>query len=112
MGKLIYSAITSLDGCVEDSTGNIDWGASDEEVHAFINDLERPIDTYVYGRRIYEAMVFWETAHTIPDRTPAGRDFTDIWQGADKIVYSRTLDEVASARTRIETSFDVEGVRG
>ena len=111
MGRLIYSAITSLDGYVEDSTGKFDWAAPDEEVHAFVNDLERPIGTYLYGRRMYETMLFWETAHTIPDRTVASRDFTDIWQGAAKIVYSRTLDEVRSGRTSVERSFDVEAVR-
>src|SRR5438132_13163188 len=101
MAKLIYSAITSLDGYVADENGNFDWAAPDEEVHAFVNDLERPIGTYLYGRRMYETMVYWETAHTLPDQSPVERDFAEIWQAADKIVYSKTLETVSSARTSI-----------
>src|SRR5258705_9819061 len=89
MAKLIYSAITSLDGYVADEEGNFDWAAPDEEVHSFVNDLERPVGTYLYGRRMYEVMVYWETAHTLADQPPIIRDFTEIWQAADKIVYSR-----------------------
>jgi dihydrofolate reductase len=111
VAKLIYSAITSLDGYVADEDGNFDWSAPDEEVHTFINDLERPVGTYLYGRRMYEAMVYWETAHTLPDLSAYGRDFTDIWQAAEKIVYSTTLQTVSSARTRIEREFDPEAVR-
>ena len=111
MAKLIYSAITSLDGYVADENGNFDWAAPDEEVHRFVNDLERPIGTYLYGRRIYETMVYWETAHTLPDQPPFIQDFAGIWQAADKIVYSKTLETAASARTRIECDFDPEGVR-
>jgi dihydrofolate reductase len=111
MGKLIYSAITSLDGYVADEDGNFDWAAPDEEVHSFFNDLERPIGTYLYGRRMYETMVYWETAHTLPDQEPVVEDFAEIWQAADKIVYSKTLETVSSARTRIERDFDAEAVR-
>jgi dihydrofolate reductase len=111
MAKLIYAAITSLDGYVADGNGNFDWAAPDEEVHRFVNDLERPIGTYLYGRRIYETMVYWETAHTLPDPPPFIQDFARIWQAADKIVYSKTLETLSSARTRIERDFDVEAVR-
>jgi len=100
MAKLIYSAITSLDGYVADEKGNFDWAAPDEEVHRFVNDLERPIGTYLYGRRMYEVMVFWETGNTLPDQPPVARDFAEIWQAADKIVFSKTLEEASSARTR------------
>ncbi|MGI8676924.1 MAG: dihydrofolate reductase family protein [Nocardioidaceae bacterium] len=111
MAKLIYSAITSLDGYVADEDGNFDWAAPDEEVHTFVNDLERPVGTYLYGRRLYEVMAYWETAHTLTDQPPFMRDFAQIWQAADKIVYSKTLETVSSARTRIERNFDAEAVR-
>ncbi len=111
MARLIYSAITSLDGYVADGDGNFDWAAPDEEVHAFVNDLERPVGTYLYGRRMYEVMVFWENAHTLADEPPSTQDFAEIWQAADKIVYSTTLQTVSSARTRLERSFDPETVR-
>jgi dihydrofolate reductase len=111
MAKLIYSAITSLDGYVADEDGNFDWAAPDEAVHSFVNELERQVGTYLYGRRIYETMVYWETAHTLPDQPPVVEDFAEIWQAADKIVYSRTLEAVSSARTRIERDFDPEAVR-
>ncbi len=111
MVKLIYSAITSLDGYIADEDGNFDWAAPDEEVHAFVNDLERPVGTYLYGRRMYEVMVFWETAHTFADQRPVMQDFAKIWQAADKVVYSTTLAAVSSARTRIERDFDLEAVR-
>src|SRR6266487_3057516 len=111
MARLIYSAITSLDGYVADETGKFDWAAPDEEVHRFVNDLERPVGTYLYGRRMYEVMVYWETAHTLPDQPSFARDFAEIWQAADKIVYSKTLETAASARTRIERGFDPETVR-
>jgi dihydrofolate reductase len=111
MAKLIYSAITSLDGYVADEDGNFDWAAPDEEVHTFVNDLERPVGTYLYGRRMYEVMVYWDTAHTLADQPPFMQDFAQIWQAADKIVYSKTLDTVSSARTRIERDFDPEAVR-
>jgi dihydrofolate reductase len=111
MAKLIYSAITSLDGYVADEDGKFDWSVPDEEVHSFVNDLERPIGTYLYGRRLYEVMVGWETAHTRDDRSPLMQDFATIWQAADKVVYSKTLETVSSARTRIERDFDPEAVR-
>jgi dihydrofolate reductase len=111
LAKLIYSTITSLDGYVADEGGNFDWAAPDEEVHTFVNDLERPVGTYLYGRRMYEVMVYWETAHTLGDQPPFIRDFTQIWQAADKIVYSKTLEAASSARTQIERDFDPEAVR-
>ncbi len=110
MAKLIYSAIASLDGYVADEDGNFGWAEPDEEVHAFVNDLERPVGTYLYGRRMYEVMVAWETM-TLDDQPPSIRDFAEIWRAAEKIVYSRTLDAVSSARTRIERDFDPEAVR-
>jgi dihydrofolate reductase len=105
MAKLIYSAITSLDGYVADEDGNFDWAAPDEEVHSFVNDLERPVGTYLYGRRMYEVMAPWETDPTLM------RDFAELWQAADKIVYSKTLETVSTASTRIERDFDPEAVR-
>jgi dihydrofolate reductase len=111
MARLIYSAITSLDGYIADEAGSFAWAAPDEEVHAFINDLERSVGTALYGRRMYETMVYWETAHTLPDQSAIEQDFTAIWQAADKVVYSRTLETVSSARTRIERAFDPQAVR-
>jgi dihydrofolate reductase len=111
MAKLIYSAIASLDGYVADEDGNFDWAEPDEEVHTFVNDLERPVGTYLYGRRLYEVMVAWETMHTRADQPHVIQDFAELWQAADKIVYSRTLETVSSARTRIERDFDPEAVR-
>ncbi len=111
MAKLIYSVIMSLDGYMEDESGSFDWAAPDEEVHTFVNDLERPVGTYLYGRRMYETMVYWETAHTVADQPPFIQDFAEMWQAADKVVYSRTLDGVSSARTRIERDFDPEAIR-
>jgi dihydrofolate reductase len=111
MAKLIYSAIASLDGYVADEDGNFEWAVPDEEVHTFINDLERPVGTYLYGRRMYEVMVGWETDPTLADQSPLMRDFAEIWQAADKIVYSKTLQTVSSARTRIERDFDPEAIR-
>jgi dihydrofolate reductase len=111
MGKLIYSMITSLDGFVSDRNGNFDWAAPDEELHEFINEQFRPVGTYLYGRLMYETMVYWETAHTAPEQPPFVLEFARIWQAADKIVYSTTLEEVASARTRMERTFDPDAVR-
>jgi dihydrofolate reductase len=111
MGKLIYSAITSLDGYVADEDGNFDWSAPDEEVHSFVNDLERHVGTYLYGRRMYEVMVAWEPPAAFAGGSPATQDYAEIWRQADKVVYSRTLDSVSSARTRIERDFDPESVR-
>jgi dihydrofolate reductase len=111
MAKLIYGMIASLDGYVADEDGNFDWAVPDEEVHAFINDLERPVGTYLYGRRMYETMVGWETDPTLAEQSPLMRDFAQIWQAADKIVYSKTLEAVSTARTRIEQDFDPEAIR-
>ena len=111
MAKLFYTAITSLDGYVADEDGKFDWAAPDAEVHAFVNDLERPIGTYLYGRRLYDTMVAWETMPSRPDEPPVIRDYAEIWRSADKVVYSTTLETVASARTRIEREFDADAVR-
>jgi dihydrofolate reductase len=111
VAKLIYMTIASLDGYVADEDGKFDWAIPDDEVHAFVNDLERPIGTHLYGRRLYEVMIGWETMHTLPDQTPLTLDFAAIWQAAEKVVYSRTLEEVSSARTRIERDFDPEAIR-
>jgi dihydrofolate reductase len=109
LAKLIYSVITSLDGYIEDEQGNFDWAAPDDEVHAFVNDLERPIGTYLYGRRMYDVMKVWETGHTLAD--PVMRDYAEVWQAAGKIVFSRTLQTVSSAKTRIERELDPEAIR-
>jgi dihydrofolate reductase len=111
MAKLIYSAIASLDGYVEDPQGKFDWAAPDDEVHAFINDFERSIGTYLYGRRMYETMLFWETVSTGADQPAVIRDFAEIWRAAEKIVYSGTLATVSSSRTRIERDFDSDAIR-
>jgi dihydrofolate reductase len=111
MANLIYSTIASLDGYVADEDGKFDWAAPDDEVHGFVNDLERSVGTYLYGRRMYEVMVFWETADTLIDEPPVFQDFAQIWQAADKIVYSKSLQTVSSARTQIERDFDPETVR-
>jgi dihydrofolate reductase len=111
MGRLIYSVIASLDGYIEDTEGKFDWAAPDEEVHAFVNDLERPVGTYLYGRRMYETMVFWESPPDLAEQPSFVRDFAKIWRAADKIVYSKTLQTVASDRTRIERDFDTGAVR-
>jgi dihydrofolate reductase len=111
MAKLIYMAIASLDGYVADADGKFDWSMPDEEVHAFVNDLARPVGTHLYGRRLYEVMVAWETVDTGADQQPVARDFAEIWQAADKVVYSRTLEAASTARTRIERDFDPEAVR-
>jgi len=96
---------------VADEEGNFDWAAPDEEVHRFVNDLERPVGTYLYGRRMYEVMSSWETAPVDADQPAFMRDFAQIWQAADKIVYSKTLERVSTARTRIERDLDPEAVR-
>jgi dihydrofolate reductase len=96
---------------VNDKTGNFDWAAPDAEVHAFVNDLERPVGTYLYGRKMYEVMTFWETPQAVDDQPDVMRDFATIWRGADKVVYSKTLTKVSTAKTRIERAFDPAGVR-
>jgi dihydrofolate reductase len=108
MGRLIYSTIASLDGYIEDRNGKFDWAAPDEEVHRFVNEVERPIGTYLYGRRMYETMRYWESVH---DQAGHIQDYAEIWQAADKIVYSKTLDAVSSDRTRIEREFEPEAIR-
>jgi dihydrofolate reductase len=111
VARLIYSAIASLDGYIEDVDGSFDWAAPDEEVHGFVNDLERPVGTYLYGRRMYETMQYWETADSESDQSAVALDFATLWQAADKIVYSTTLESVITARTRIEAQFDPDDVR-
>lgn len=110
MARLLYSVIASLDGYVADESGNFDWSAPDEEVHSFVNDLERDVGTYLFGRRLYEVMVAWETMGADGSH-PVERDFAQIWQSADKIVYSTTLKSASSTRTRIEPAFDPEAVQ-
>ena len=110
MAKLIYSVRGSLDGYFEDEYGRFDWAKPDEDVHAFVNDLERPIGAYLYGRRVYETMVFWETVSTAGEPAVI-RDYAGIWRAAEKIVYSRTLQTPSSAATRIEREFDQDAVR-
>jgi len=111
VASLIYSAIASLDGYIEDARGTFAWAAPDEEVHAFVNDLERPVGTYLYGRRMYETMAYWERPPQPYDQSSVARDFAEIWRRADKVVYSRSLPAVSTARTRIERAFDPDAVR-
>jgi dihydrofolate reductase len=111
VARLIYSTITSLDGYVADRDGNFDWAAPDEEVHAFVNDLVRKVGAYLYGRRMYEVMRGWEHPEAFADQSPVMLDFASIWQAADKVVYSRTLETVDTARTRVERDFDPGAVR-
>ena len=111
MADLIYTAIASLDGYVEDADGRFDWAAPDEEVHTFVNELERPVGTYLYGRRMYETMAYWDTVPTVAGQPAFALDFARIWQAAEKVVYSRTLAEPVTPRTRIERRFDPEQVR-
>jgi dihydrofolate reductase len=111
MAELIYSAICSLDGFIEDVSGQFDWAEPDEEVHRFVNDLERGNGTYLYGRRMYETMAGWETDPGFAAQSPFMRDFAEIWQAADKVVFSRTLQAVSTARTRIERTFDPQAIR-
>jgi dihydrofolate reductase len=108
MASLTYVAIASLDGYVEDEQGKFDWVAPDEEVHAFVNDLERPVGTYLYGRRMYETMVYWESGD---NRPPVFQDYAELWRAAEKVVYSRTLQTVSSERTRIEREFDAGKIK-
>jgi dihydrofolate reductase len=119
MAKLTYSAITSLDGYIEDEGGRFDWAMPDPEVHTFVNDLERPVGTHLYGRRMYETMAVWQTVGLAPAGAspaeaapqPEELDFAEVWRAADKVVYSRTLDAVSTPRTRLERDFDPEAVR-
>jgi len=110
MAKLIYSAIASLDGYVEDEDGKFDWAAPDEEVHAFVNELERSVGTYLLGRRMYETMVFWETPPDLAEEPPVIREFAELWQSADKFVYSTSLESARSAKTTVVRAFDTDFV--
>jgi dihydrofolate reductase len=111
MARFIYSVSMSLDGFIEDAEGNFDWSVPNDEEHRFINDLMRPIGTHLYGRRIYETMAVWETDTSLASGSPVTRDFFEIWQAAEKVVYSRTLDEVWTSRTRLERELDVNAVK-
>jgi dihydrofolate reductase len=111
MAKLIYTAISSLDGYVADAEGNFDWSVPDEEVHRFVNDLERPIGTYLLGRRMYEVMRYWDSAPTDNGEPSAGKEYAKIWQATDKIVYSKSLDRVSAGKTRIEREFQPEAIK-
>ena len=111
MAKLIYSALTSLDGFIEDADGSFEWAAPDEEVHGFINDLERTAGTHLYGRRMYETMRVWETDPNLAADSALMQDYANIWQAADKIVFSRSLAAMSTRRTRLEREFDTEAVR-
>ena len=111
MADLIYSALSSLDGYIEDTDGNFDWAMPDEEVHRFINDLERAAGTHLYGRRMYETLMVWETDPSLAADSPLMRDFAEIWQAADKIVYSKTLETVSTRKTQLERTFDPEAIR-
>jgi dihydrofolate reductase len=111
IGKLIYSALASLDGFVADEQGNFDWAMPDEEVHAFVNDLERDVGTHLYGRRMYEVMKVWDSDDILEGQPAVMRDYAEIWRAADKIVFSRSLDEVETSRTRLERAFDPAAIQ-
>jgi dihydrofolate reductase len=111
MAKLLYLMNASVDGYIADQDGTFDWGEPDEEYYAVINDLMRPVATHLYGRRLYELMAVWETDPSLAAPSPGTREFAQLWQGADKVVYSRTLPAATTTRTRIERDFDPEGVR-
>ena len=110
MGRLVYAAICSLDGYTVDADGNFDWAMPDEEEHGFVNDLERPVGTYLYGRRMYQTMAVWQELGG-PDVSPIENDYADVWRAADKVVFSTTLPEVSTPRTRLERAFDPDAVR-
>ena len=111
MANLTYTAICSLDGYIEDERGRFDWAAPGEEVHGFVNDLERSVGIHLYGRRMYETMVYWETVSTDADQAPVIADYARIWRAAEKVVFSRSLQAVSSARTRIERALQPETVQ-
>jgi len=110
MANLIYSAITSLDGYIEDEAGGFEWAAPDDEVMSFLNDLERPVGTYLYGRRMYETMLYWETAEISKDQSPMDWDWMQLWRAADKVVYRRSLAAVSIAKSRLERDFDADAI--
>jgi dihydrofolate reductase len=112
VANLTYLTLMSVDGYIEDETGGFGWAKPSDEVHAFVNELERSVGTYLYGRRMYETMVYWETGPSAEDPSEVARDFADIWRAADKVVYSRTLAEPATLRTRLEREFAPDAVRG
>jgi len=111
MAKLIYSAIASLDGYIADQNGEFGWSMPDEEVHAFVNDLERPVGTYLYGRRMYEVMKVWESDEMLENQPACMHDYAEIWRAAEKVVYSRTLEEIGTPHTKLERSFDGNAIR-
>jgi dihydrofolate reductase len=112
MARLIYATIASLDGYVADAAGDFGWAAPDEEVHGFVNDLERSVGTYLYGRRMYETMAYWDTPEAVAeDQPPVMHDYARLWRAADKVVYSTTLEAPTTARTRLEPAFDPDAVR-
>lgn len=111
MGRLIYASIGSLDGFIADREGNFEWSAPDEEVHTYLNERDRAVTTELYGRRLYEVMKVWETYGQSPDAAAAEREYGEIWRGRDKVVFSRTLSSVETARTRLEREFDPAAVR-
>ena len=110
MGRLVFASITSLDLFVNDAEGNFEWAEPDAEVHGYVNDLERPIGTYLYGRRLYEMMAVWETWDTSSE-PPEVQDYAQQWRDTDKVVYSTSLSEITTPRTRLERSFDPDAVR-
>jgi dihydrofolate reductase len=110
MGRLVFAALCSLDGYTVDADGKFDWAMPDEEEHAFVNDLERPVGTYLYGRRMYETMAVWQEMGG-PGEPAVANDYAEVWRAADKVVYSTTLAEVSTPRTRLERSFDPDAVR-
>jgi dihydrofolate reductase len=111
VAKLIYNAIASLDGFIEDADGKFDWAAPDDDVHAFVNELERPVGTHLLGRRMYKTLAYWESPPDLGQQPAVVQEFAELWKGADKIVYSRTLSRPSSARTRLEPDFDAETIR-
>ena len=111
MAKLVYGTNTSLDGYIEDANGDFDWSEPGEDLHRFFNDLVAGAGTFVYGRRLYETMAVWETDPSLAAQDDVLRRFAEAWQDADKLVYSRTVSEAATRRTRIERDFDAEQVR-
>ncbi len=111
MAKLIYVANVSLDGCIEDEHGSLEWTEPNDEVFAFITDLVRPVGTYLYGRRMYETMAVWETEPALAAESELRADFANLWQAADKVVYSTTRPAVSTANTRLERRFDPDAVR-